>query len=662
MSRPKAPIRSGSIRILRLLMTAAFLVILARVLHLQFVVGPVTRARQQTLRVRIRSIPAPRGTVVFADGTRAAYTQSRTVIAVHYRALERPLRESWIRSLAKRVDPDAPIDESTARFRRELEQLLPRLARLSGQPLRQLEARAAAIRQRITRMRAVVLARRARAASPSAALPPQRPSSWLVRLERFLADASPRRPRDVAVVLREETWFHPIVTLRSVPRVDQIAEALGSLPVVRLEVRTERLYPRGPLAAHVVGYALRRGDRRLGEWQGQSGVEASYDAVLRGHPGRLREVARGEAPFQPVGGRPPASGQSIELTIDPRLQRLAERLLASACGDAQQNRARSGCLVLMHAATGRLVVAASWPPFDPNRAAQSPGYWQRLRTRPDAPLLARFHQVALPPGSAFKPIVALAALDAGRVDVSETITCRGHYGRDPKRFRCWIAGEQGGRHGPLRLDEALAQSCNVYFFELGERLGPGPLLRIARRFGLGRPTGVDLPYERPGQLPVLGTADRDPPVELLNLAIGQGRLLVTPLQAACWTAALVNGGYLVRPSVVKERPPLRVALGLQPEHLEAVRRGMVQAVADPRGTAHRALNGLRIGVGAKTGTAQAGRGRLPHAWCTAFFPVARPQWVVVACLEHGGKGGEAAASIVRPLIQATLTRMAAVPP
>lgn len=638
----------GRIQLLRLAVVLPAVVILARVMHLQWVVAPVVRARQSELAVRTRPVPATRGTIRFRDGTIAAQSRSRVVIAVHYRALERPLRNEWLKRLASQSG------QGPEQLREQLLGLLPALAELTGTPLPQLEARASAIRWRVSRLREAVLARR----RSTAALPEPPVEGWLHRLATLFADARPRPRRADDFVLKEETWYYPLVDLAHTRGAVELATRLSVLPAVRLEVRSTRTYPRHHLAAHAIGYVRSTGEDGTGGFEGVAGIEAEYDRVLAGTAGWLRESRRGDAPYRTAGGKAPVPGEDVRLTIDPRLQRLAERLLADVCRSGQ---ARSGAVVLMHAASGRLLVAASWPGYDPNVAVSGGSAWRRLVRDRRAPLMARYSQMILPPGSVFKPIVAVAALESGVVTADEQIVCRGYYGPDPGRFRCWIA-QDGGAHGPLTVEAALAQSCNVVFYELAVRLGPERLLRVARQFGLGTPTGIDLPGERSGKLPAFGPAGGNPPVELLNCAIGQGTLLVTPVQVARWTAALINGGYLVRPSVTGRRAVLRTAVPVDHRTLSVVTAGMVRAVRSPRGTAHRALGGAAVPLGAKTGTAEVGPGRVPHAWCVAFFPVERPRWVVVVCLEHGGHGGETAAGLVKQMAEAAMPRLVSLPP
>jgi penicillin-binding protein 2 len=350
--------------------------------------------------------------------------------------------------------------------------------------------------------------------------------------------------------------------------------------------------------------------------------------------------------------RPARPGDALHLTLDLALQQEAERSL----------RDQVGAVVALDPRDGAILAMASAPSFDPNRFARrlQPADWRALLDSPNHPLQNRAFQNTYAPGSIFKPIVALAALEAGVVSPSDTVFCAGAARIYNHSFRCW---KRGG-HGRVNLHAALRESCDVYFYHLAPRLGIEAIAAQARSFGLGTPTGIRLLGEKSGLVPDPRwslAARRHPwyPGETVSVAIGQGPLLTTPLQMATVTAALANGGSLVTPHFVaaEAAPPRPVAVDSRA--LELVRNAMV-AVVNENGTGGAArLRG--VAVAGKTGTVQVVGQRTPtdgavvpwelrdHAWFVSFAPADSPRLVVVVFVEHGGKGSAAAAPIAKRL-------------
>jgi penicillin-binding protein 2 len=289
--------------------------------------------------------------------------------------------------------------------------------------------------------------------------------------------------------------------------------------------------------------------------------------------------------------------------------------------------------------------------------------------------------MALPPGSVFKVLSAIAFLESGRLDPGAEFQCRG-YLDDPESYRCLIYRSFGASHGGVSLVDALARSCNVYFFSAARRIGGGPILDWATRFGFGQMTGIDLPGERAGTLPIAVSdgsgAPRKPrtsrrsPADL-QLAIGQGKLAVTPLQVARLMAAVANGGKLVRPRLVDSAGPALVdsdgaveaALeaaqvlpipDLSPRTLEWVRLGLAHVVADRQGTGYKTVRLNEVAIAGKTGTAEPGGGKPDHAWFAGYVPADRPKIAFVVVLENAGSGGHAAGPVARKFVQAMLSQ------
>jgi penicillin-binding protein 2 len=280
--------------------------------------------------------------------------------------------------------------------------------------------------------------------------------------------------------------------------------------------------------------------------------------------------------------------------------------------------------------------------------------------------------MAIPPGSVFKALSAIALLESHVIDPDAPFGCQGFL-RHPNHFRCYIYRHHGVGHGDTRLVDALTRSCNVYFYQAAERLGPKPFVHWARQFGFGRPTGIDLPGERGGNLP-----DPDPAHgqrrlpwyrgDTLGLAIGQARLTVTPLQIARMMAAIANGGELVTPHVVTTGGAARITgpevdsadartrmqtTGALRENLARVREGLSRVVSHPRGTGYKSVRMSQISIAGKTGTAEV-QGHGDHAWFAGYVPADRPRIAFAVVLQHAGTGGKVAGPVARQFVEGLL--------
>ena len=438
----------------------------------------------------------------------------------------------------------------------------------------------------------------------------------------------------------------------------RFAERFADEPGLDIYVQPERVYPHGAAAAHVLGYVGR--DRPQtppgGDFfhydvmgmKGRAGIESSMDGVLAGKPGGRLITVDVSGYRHSETNRPAVPGHDVRLTIDIRLQETLERLFAD----------HRGAAVAVNPGNGDILALVSAPSFDPNDLSPSipAPLWRQLNANPYRPLLDRAISGAYPPGSVFKPCVALAALEAG-VPPSVTYPCDGVYTLGTMRLRC--SARYG--HGPdVGLRYALEQSCNPFFCALGVRIGIGTIHDYAEKMGFGRRTGVPLAGESTGLLP-------DPAWKLrvrndawragdtANLAIGQGLLLVTPLQVAMYTAALANGGRLLAPRLVEQGEIIdnryQITDNRYPSQRDAyrlVRGGMYDVVNAPKGTGRRAkVPGLEMA--AKTGTAEYGprSNRRKHAWMIAFAPYDNPRIALAVLIEDGDSGGRTAAPIIR---------------
>ncbi|HFC97993.1 MAG TPA: penicillin-binding protein 2 [Thermosulfurimonas dismutans] len=450
------------------------------------------------------------------------------------------------------------------------------------------------------------------------------------------------------------------------------------LPGVRVEARPARFYPFGPAFFYPLGYVSRVSRRDLRVLQdkgygpedfvGRRGLEKAYEEVLRGQKG-MREVERDAFGriVRIIREVPPRPGRDLFLTLDAYWQREIYRLL----------KGRSGAVVVMDPRNGEVLSLVSAPSPDPQEFVRGFTHraWEELNRNPYKPLLNKALQ-AYQPGSTFKPVTLLAALEAGVVTPAEEIYCPGYYRLGRQIFRCW----RRWGHGKVSLVQALAQSCDVYFYTLGTRLDIDYLAHFARQCGFGRLSGLGIPGEKPGLVPDRtwkrrAQGKRWQKGETLLVAIGQGPLEVNLMQLVKFYAALGNGGTLWKPYVVEEiadpsgkevqasRPRKEGELPVKGIHLRWVKEGLIEAVNGKHGTG-RAARLKGIVVAGKTGTAQVVRRKkehetkeeIPyqerdHAWFVAFAPAEDPQVVVGVFVEHGGHGGEVAAPLAGKILR-----------
>ena len=440
-------------------------------------------------------------------------------------------------------------------------------------------------------------------------------------------------------------------------QVFQIEEQGPDLPGVFIEVEPLRHYPNGEIGAHVVGYVslgrramplARAGEEKqtvshrtygwtLPEPVGVTGIEQALDDILRGEAGGQQvEVDNRGRRQRLLGFKSPKQGSRVDLTLDLELTRLTHTLL----GD------RPGVVVVLDPRSGEVLALTNSPSYDPGVFVESARAGERahLLRDPRRPLFNRALMGQYPPGSTFKMVTAATALEDRFASPESRFTCSGVFQLGPTFFKCWL--KEG--HGSLDLTHALASSCNSYFYQLGLKLGPKRLARGARRFGLGEKTGIRLAGEEEGLVPgprwkrtTKGEAWYGG--ETAHFSIGQGYVSVTPIQAAQLVSAFANGGYLVRPYLVKGTGSRPRATGVSPRHIAAVREGLVQAVNEPWGTGRRAYV-PGFSVAGKTGTAEVA-GAEPHSWFCGFAPAQDAEIAVVVFVEHGGAGSGAAARI-----------------
>lgn len=467
--------------------------------------------------------------------------------------------------------------------------------------------------------------------------------------------------------------YEPVVLLRDVSfeTLSRLEEKSFLRPGTSIEVEPVRDYPWGPVAAHLVGYmgevaeadlkTLNARGYRLGDSMGKIGLERALEFDLRGRDGgRFVEVDAVGREVRPLEGKrpvPPVEGHRLVLPLDMRLCELAARALA-------ETSTGTGAVVALDPRNGDILALVSSPSFDPNAfsGGVSTDLWRSLNGNPSRPLLNRAIAGRYPPGSVFKVAMAAMALEDGAVTTETRFApCHGSYRFGSRSWGCWK--KEG--HGSLTLLDAIAKSCDVYFYQLGRRLGLERMTHYADAWGIFGPTASGLPGEQRGHFPDHAWLDQrygengwTRAVEL-NLAIGQGEVLMTPLEIAAMVAGIANGGQIPEPrswvrvetadgEVVRTNDPRSRSMGLRPETLALVREGMRRVVTG--GTATRAaLPG--IAVAGKTGTAQNPHGD-DHAWFVGFAPADAPEIVVLALVEQGGHGSSAAAPVVRRVMAA----------
>ena len=478
--------------------------------------------------------------------------------------------------------------------------------------------------------------------------------------------------------------FEPVILKEDVDLAEAayIESRRLELPMLSVEVESRRNYLYGPLAAHALGYVGEVSEDQikadpsagydLGEIVGVAGVEKQYDSPLKGMKGWKQVVVNsfGREIQEVQEGRKSNPGRALRLSIDLDLQRALEEAYADEAGSA----------VFLDPHSGAVLAMISRPAFDSNVFSRrfSQDTWEGLVRDPRHPLQNRVSLSKFAPGSVFKIVMSIAALEEGIATPARADHCTGSWRFGDKTFQCW-AIRKGG-HGYLRMREAIIQSCNVYFYRLGNEMGIDRISKWAHLFGFGEPTGIDLPEEKAGTVPdpewKKRALPRDPvwhPGETISVSIGQGALEVTPIQMAVFAAAIGNGGTLYRPHLVVSREVREGVeedehqdyvvrrIDMKAKTLEVIRDAMWGVVND-EGTGGRARIAGRD-ICAKTGTAQVFKAsrdvdadKLPkerrdHAWFVGFAPRDDPKIAWAVFVQNGGHGGTTAAPIARAVLE-----------
>ncbi|WP_300366965.1 penicillin-binding protein 2 [Hydrogenimonas sp.] len=471
----------------------------------------------------------------------------------------------------------------------------------------------------------------------------------------------------------------PIVIIKFLPyeRVLPHYTELSRKPHITIEPTTKRFYPYGDMTAHVIGYVGKANEKEMADDEmvkltmvaGKSGLEKYYNEFLEGEPGYKKvKVSAFNKQIAVLETRPPKEDTDITLHLDMELQAFISNMF--------RKEHKSGAVIVMRT-DGAIVSAGSYPAFDPNEFVSgiSRAEWKKIIENLNHPFTNKLIHGLYPPGSIIKPGVALALIDSKKVSPYTKFYCNGaiELGKTTKhKFRCWK--HQG--HEETDMIKAIRESCDVYFYKGSLLTGINKIAEELRKMGLGKKTGIDLPNEFIGVVP-----DKNWKIskygqpwymgETLNASIGQGYMLVTPMQIARYTALLATGK-LPKPYLAaslagkKTKPKLKEVLTLREKRsLPIIRRAMYEVCNHPKGTAYWALKGTKIKIAGKTGTAQVigipqeEKKRMKedelayyhrsHAWLTTYGPYRKPQYVVTILVEHGGHGGTAAGPMTKAI-------------
>jgi len=471
----------------------------------------------------------------------------------------------------------------------------------------------------------------------------------------------------------------PIILKEDIPFEDvaQITPRLVSYPDLSIEVEPLRFYHLSKEMVHILGYVGEISEREIdrgifpqvtsGELVGKNGIEKKYDAYLRGVRGEMTDVVDSSgSKVENILNLDPKPGSTLRLSIDSELQKIIVELMYD----------KVGAIAAIAPQSGEVLAMVSSPPYDPNLLAGrfTREKWRELTTAENDPLQNRNIQNSYSPGSMFKIVIALAGLQEKIVKDNTAYTCYGSQTFYRKPFRC----NKTSGHGRMELYDAIRQSCNIFFYNVGNKLTIENIAKYSRRYGFGFKTDVDLVNEKGGLVPDEEWKQRtyrEPwyPGETISVSIGQGAMLVTPLQQVTFIAAVANGGKVLRPFLVKEiknsngdivksfSRNVRGLLGATPEDLDRVKRGMWGVVND-YGTGW----GAKLwgkDVAGKTGTAQvvqkdmfAGKKEIPwkfrnHSWFSCFAPLENPEIALVVLVEHGGDGSVMAAPLAGKILR-----------
>ena len=488
-----------------------------------------------------------------------------------------------------------------------------------------------------------------------------------------------------------------LIIAEDIPReaVAEFTENSDEFPGVNISVQPVRQYTQGTLAAHILGYATKISDTEYESRKekysqndiiGKTGIEFVFEEYLKGQKGiKQIDMAVDGTITAEVIEKEAIAGSNVVLTIDSKLQQIAEKALATNIekirngGFGKSYDAQGGSCVVMNVRTGEVLAMVSYPDYNPQSFANgiSTEEWNNYSTSKAHPLLNKTIQSAYEPGSIFKMITAIAGLESGNITLTERINDTGIYKKYGAEWKCWYYTDYNRGHGPLNVVGAIEKSCNFFFYETADRMGIDTLDKYAKYFGLGTKTGVELTGEVSGIIASKKYAESIGqtwnPGDTINAAIGQGYNKFTPLQMAKYTSIIANGGNNIDVSILKsiQNPDgsevsredidkfvnnkLNISqeqqeeITLNHDYINTVKQGMKSVTSDQSGTAYVRFRDFDIEVGGKTGSAEAGKDAnnndIVNAWFSAFAPYDNPEIAVVVMVENGGHGNYTAEAV-----------------
>ncbi|MFR0921589.1 MAG: penicillin-binding protein 2 [Clostridia bacterium] len=484
---------------------------------------------------------------------------------------------------------------------------------------------------------------------------------------------------------------------KDIPReaIAEFSEKGDDFPGINIAVQPVRQYKEGTLASHILGYASKISDTEYQQKKdtynqndiiGKTGIEYLFEEYLKGKDGiKQIDMAVDGTITAEVVEKEAVSGSNVVLTIDSKLQKIAEEALKDnvekikSGGFGKANEAKGGSCVVMNVKTGEVLAMASYPDYNPQSFANgiSSEEWKSYSENKSYPLLNKAIQSAYEPGSIFKMVTAIAGLESGNITLTERINDTGQYIKYGEKRNCWYYTDYHTGHGPLNVIGAIEKSCNYFFYETADRMGIDTLDKYASYFGLGKKTGIELPSEVSGTLAskeyVKSINSSWNPGDTINAAIGQGYNRFTPLQMTKYISMIANGGNNVDVSIIKTiqnsdgtevskeeiNKFVNEKLGLTEEnneninlnkdYINAVKEGMKSVTSGESGTAYVRFKDFNIKVGGKTGSAEAGKDSngkdIVNAWFAAFAPYDDPEIAVVVMVENGGHGNYTAEAV-----------------
>jgi penicillin-binding protein 2 len=495
---------------------------------------------------------------------------------------------------------------------------------------------------------------------------------------RKLLPLSKEATEEIRVEIRRAKAGFPVLVREhlSWPDMAKIEYHIPELPVAFIDEGQWRNYPFSDHLSHLIGYVGKVAEEEVKDNQpllkqpdfriGKNGIEALYEERLRGVAGtRQIEVNVLGSPVRELEKREPKPGDELMLTIDSRLQEFVVERLGE----------ESGAVVVMNIHSGDVLALASVPAFDPNEFSKgiTTNYWKALNANKKNPLLNKAIAGQYPPGSTFKMMTALAGLKSGKVTARTHVYCPGYFYLGDHRFGCW---KQEG-HGTVNVEQAIAQSCDTFFYTVARDVGVEAIAEVAREFKLGEHSGLGLRGEKSGIIPTPSWKQKARgaawnPGETINTGIGQGDVLTTPLQLAIMTARLANGGKKILPRLLAaEKEKSEGYIDIDPGFFEIIQRGMDAVVNEPHGTALGSkIQEEAYRFAGKTGTSQVRKllvvgqdqSKLPwefrhHAWFVGYAPSTKPTICCSVIIEHGGGGAAAAAPVARDVLRKALELM-----